>query len=226
MLPIIALNNITKIYRSGETELKALNQVNLTIFPGELTAIVGESGSGKSTLLNMIGLLDRPTFGTYHIGNVLVDNMTDDELSAIRNQKIGFVFQSFFLLPRLTALQNVIMPLVYRGVSDDIAKTRALEMLSRMGIEHFWHHKPNQMSGGQQQRVALARALVGEPDVILADEPTGALDSKTGQEVMELFIELNTQEKKTVIVVTHDLHISAQCRRVVRVRDGNVMTED
>ena len=225
LLPIINLSNIVKIYKSGSDDLLALNHINLIVSKGELTAIIGESGSGKSTLLNIIGLLDKPSSGIYQLSGIAVDELSDDELSVIRNQKIGFVFQSFFLLPRLNALQNVIMPLIYRGVHDKEAKLCGMAMLEKMGIEQLWHHKPSQMSGGQQQRVALARALIGEPEVILADEPTGSLDSKTGQEVMDLFIELNNHDRNTIIVVTHDQHISQQCRRVVRVHDGSIVSD-
>lgn len=223
---VIALHNIEKVYRSGESDLIALDHVSLDVMSGELTAIMGESGSGKSTLLNIIGLLDRPTRGTYRLGGTLVDDMDDDELSTVRNRKIGFVFQSFFLLPRLTALQNVIMPLMYRGEHGAYAREKGLKMLDKVGIHHLSHHRPSQMSGGQQQRVAIARALVGEPDVVLADEPTGALDTNTSFEVMRLLTELNEKEGKTIVIVTHDPRIGAACKRVVLVQDGKIIKDE
>lgn len=226
MSPVIKLNNIVKTYQSGEVLLTALNGIDLTVEKGELTAIMGESGSGKSTMLNIIGLLDRPTSGNYILSGTEVEKMSDDELSTIRNQKIGFVFQSFFLLPRLTALQNVCMPLRYRGTSNSEAMERGMVMLEKLGVGHLAKHKPNQMSGGQQQRVAMARALVGEPDLILGDEPTGALDSKTSKEVMRLLIEMNEKEGRTIVIVTHDPHVGEQCRRVVRLQDGNIVSDE
>jgi putative ABC transport system ATP-binding protein len=217
---LVKLTNITKIYHTGASEFHALKGVDFHLDRGEMVAIVGASGSGKSTLMNIIGFLDHCTTGRYFFDNEDVSRLHEDELAKIRNKKIGFVFQSFFLLPRLNALQNVMLPLFYRGEEKNTAKEKSLAMLAKVGMEKFHHHKPNQMSGGQQQRVAIARALVGDPEVILADEPTGALDSKTGSEVMNLFHYLNQQEKRTIVMVTHDQEVSRQCQRVVTLKDG------
>jgi putative ABC transport system ATP-binding protein len=204
----------------SENSLTVLKGVSLTIEQGELVAIIGASGSGKSSLLNILGLLDRPSTGTYHLQDKEVSSLPDKELARLRNQMIGFVFQSFFLLPRLTAVQNVGLPLLYRGTPSAEAKQRCLAMLERVGMTNWAQHKPSQLSGGQQQRVAIARALVGTPSVILADEPTGALDSKTSQDVIDLFTTLNKQDRVTIIIVTHDPKIAAQCQRVIRIQDG------
>ena len=220
MSSLIELSHIKKIYRLGEHELIVLKGVELSIASGELVAIIGASGSGKSSLLNIIGLLDRPTSGSYHLQNQEVSTLPDKELARLRNQMIGFVFQSFFLLPRLTALQNVGLPLLYRGTKTAEIKQRSLTMLERVGMANWAQHKPSQLSGGQQQRVAIARALIGNPGVILADEPTGALDSKTSQDVMELFKTLNKDDGVTIIIVTHDAKIAAQCQRVIHIQDG------
>lgn len=220
MSSLIELNDIRKIYPLGDHELTVLKGIDLAIMPGELVAIIGASGSGKSSLLNIIGLLDRPTSGTYHLQGKEVSSLPDKELARLRNQMIGFVFQSFFLLPRLTAVQNVGLPLLYRGIKAEENKQRSLAMLERVGMGPWAQHKPNQLSGGQQQRVAIARALVGSPRVILADEPTGALDSKTGQDVMDLFRTLNTADGVTIIIVTHDAKIAAQCQRTIHIQDG------
>ena len=225
MSAVIKLQNIRKAYPSGETELVALKNINLTVNEGEFVAIMGESGSGKSTMLNILGVLDRPTSGTYFLSGTKVETLGDDELSTIRNKKIGFVFQSFFLLPRLTALQNVMLPLRYRGTPVDEAKEKALAMLDKVAIPHLHHHKPNQLSGGQQQRVAIARALVGEPSLILADEPTGALDRKTSQEVIDLLKSLHTKDNKTIVVVTHDHKVGEQCERIVLLEDGDIVKD-
>ncbi len=219
---LIELKNITKEYALPEQSVTALNNISLQIQRGELTAIVGTSGSGKSTLMNIIGLLDRPSSGTYHFESQTVECLSDEALAAFRNQKIGFVFQSFFLLPRLTALENVMLPLFYAQVPTDEAKDRALSYLEKMGVASLSQHTPNQLSGGQQQRVAIARALVNQPQIILADEPTGALDSRTGSEVMALFHQLH-EEGRTILIVTHDQNISRQCRRVVTLKDGLVI---
>jgi len=224
-LSVINLCNVSKCYQTGSTTVKALNSINLSIELGERVAIVGASGSGKSTLLNILGLLDRPTEGEYFLSGKEVAHLNDDEQSTMRNREIGFVFQSFFLLPRLDALQNVMLPLVYRDTPKEEAKERAMVMLDKLNIAHLSHHKPNQMSGGQQQRVALARALIGNPEVILADEPTGALDSQTSQEVMNLFIKLHEDHSKTVIIVTHDMDIARQCPRIVKVQDGKIISD-
>jgi putative ABC transport system ATP-binding protein len=217
---LIELNNIKKIYPLGEYELIVLKGIEANIESGELVAIIGASGSGKSSLLNIIGLLDRPTSGHYHLQGKEVSTLPDKELARLRNQMIGFVFQSFFLLPRLTALQNVGLPLLYRGTKSAESKQRSLAMLERVGMTNWAQHKPSQLSGGQQQRVAIARALIGNPKIILADEPTGALDSKTGQDVMELFKILNKDDGVTIIIVTHDPKIAAQCQRVIHIQDG------
>ena len=220
---LVNLQNITKIYRTGSGEFHALKGVDFQLERSEMMAIMGSSGSGKSTLMNILGFLDHATTGKYLFSNEDVSHLQDEELAVIRNQKIGFVFQSFFLLPRLDALQNVMLPLFYRGDETEVAKEKAINMLAKVGMRNFSDHKPNQLSGGQQQRVAIARALVGDPEVVLADEPTGALDSKTGQEVMELFAHLNQQEKRTIVIVTHDSNVSRQCQRVVTLRDGKVV---
>lgn len=225
LFPVIKLVDIVKRYQSGTMDVLALNQINLSILKGELVSIVGASGSGKSTLLNILGLLDRPTSGEYFLSEREVSHLSDDELSSQRNLKIGFVFQSFFLLPRLTAMQNVMMPLLYRDIPKEISKEKSLKILEKLNIAHLHHHKPNQLSGGQQQRVALARALVGEPEVILADEPTGALDTHTSQEVLNLFLELNEKENKTIIIVTHDLDIAHECPRIIKVQDGKIISD-
>lgn len=219
-MSLIRLENVTKIYQSGANHFHALKSVDFTLEKGEMIAIVGASGSGKSTMMNILGFLDHCTTGKYFFSSQDVSHLRDDDLAGIRNQKIGFVFQSFFLLPRLNALQNVMLPLFYREEDPEVAKRKAIQLLKKVGMEQFVDHKPNQLSGGQQQRVAIARALVTDPQVILADEPTGALDSKTGQEVMDLFLKLNREEKVTIVIVTHDKEVSLQCQRVVMLKDG------
>jgi len=220
---LVKLENVTKTYNLGGNSFSALKGVDFQLQAGEMTAIVGVSGSGKSTLMNIIGFLDRCTNGRYIFNDVDVSQLSEHELADIRNQKIGFVFQSFFLLPRSTALQNVMLPLFYRGTSREQAKTKALQMLEKVGVAHLANHRPSQMSGGQQQRVAIARALVGDPDVILADEPTGALDSQTGDDVMRLFTLLNEKERRTIIIITHDKGVSKRCRRTVTIKDGRIV---
>ncbi|OGT45441.1 MAG: macrolide ABC transporter ATP-binding protein [Gammaproteobacteria bacterium RIFCSPHIGHO2_12_FULL_41_20] len=202
--------------------LSVLKNINFELQRSEMVAIVGVSGSGKSTLMHIIGFLDHCTTGHYFFNNQDVSHLTENELAKIRNQKIGFVFQSFFLLPRLNALQNVMLPLSYRGIDRIAAKQQGLAMLERVGVHAFATHYPNQLSGGQQQRVAIARALIGNPELILADEPTGSLDAKTGQEIMDLFLQLNQQEQRTIIIVTHDRDISQQCQRIVTLKDGSI----
>lgn len=219
---LVELNKVSKVYRTGDDEFYALKEVDFHLYRSEMLAIMGASGSGKSTLMNIIGFLDRCTSGQYFFAGDDVSCLHDAELSAIRNQKIGFVFQAFFLLPRLNVLQNVMLPLLYREAEKQHAMEKSCEMLAKVGMEKFKQHKPNQLSGGQQQRVAIARALVGDPEIILADEPTGALDSKTGQEVMDLFLQLNQHEKRTLVLVTHDAAVSAQCGRIVTLKDGAV----
>lgn len=206
----------------GDQNFQALKGVDFHLDKGEMLAIVGMSGSGKSTLMNILGFLDHCTTGRYFFENEDVSGLSDTALAKIRNEKIGFVFQSFFLLARSSALQNVMLPLFYRGISSEESKERAIHFLDKMGVGHLAHHRPNQLSGGQQQRVAIARALVGDPAVILADEPTGALDSQTGDEVMTLFKNLNRQEGRTIVIITHDKEISRQCQRTVVIKDGKI----
>lgn len=225
MSSLIQLKNITKTYHLGENIFQALKGIDFQLSRGEMTAIVGMSGSGKSTLMNIMGFLDHSTSGHYFFDGQDVSNLTEQELAVIRNTKIGFVFQSFFLLARSTALQNVMLPLFYRRTARSKAKELALAMLDKVGVAHLAGHLPNQLSGGQQQRVAIARALVGDPEVILADEPTGALDSQTGSEVMALFNELNEKEKRTIVIITHDKEVSRRCKRVVTIKDGKIAEE-
>ncbi|BAY63967.1 ABC transporter-related protein [Calothrix brevissima NIES-22] len=221
-MKIIRLENIFKIYGSGETEVKALNNVNLTIDEGEYCSIMGPSGSGKSTAMNIIGCLDRPSSGSYYLDNVDVAQMNDKALAHIRNKKLGFVFQQFHLLPQLTALENVILPMAYAGINPQERRDRATEALIKVGLEKRLNNKPTQLSGGQQQRVAIARAIVNRPVVLLADEPTGALDSRTTQEVMDIFSELNASGI-TVVMVTHEPEVARQTQRIVWFRDGEVV---
>lgn len=223
MSSLVKLTQITKIYRTGSGEFHALKGVDFHLEAGEMMAIVGASGSGKSTLMNIIGFLDHCTTGKYLFSNADVSRLNAEQLAKIRNKKIGFVFQSFFLLPRLNVLQNVMLPLFYRDEEKTLAREKSLRMLAKVGMEKFANHKPNQLSGGQQQRIAIARALVGDPEIVLADEPTGSLDSKTGQEVMDLFLHLNRDEKRTIVMVTHDHNVSRQCQRVVTLKDGMII---
>lgn len=223
-MALIELKNIHKNFIMGEENIHALNAIDLSIQEGELTSIVGTSGSGKSTLMNIIGLLDLPSKGQYFLDGMNTTLMSDDELSKYRNQKIGFVFQSFNLLPKSSALKNVEMPMQYasaynKNLSDSMIRKMALETLDKVGLSSRVHHLPNELSGGQRQRVAIARALVNNPKILLADEPTGALDSKTSEEILNLFQALNSQGV-TVIIVTHDPHIAARCRRVISMKDG------
>jgi len=223
---MITIENLTKIYQMGETEVRALDGVDVQIEKGEMTAIMGPSGSGKSTLLGILGCLDVPTEGSYSLDGINVEKMTDDELAAIRNQKIGFVFQQFNLLSRTSALDNVMLPLVYRGLSNKERRQRAEEALDKVGLRDRMHHRPNELSGGQQQRVAIARALANTPAILLADEPTGALDSKTGTEIIRLFQELHRDFGQTVIYVTHDPFIARHTQRVVRMADGQIVGDE
>lgn len=218
---VIFLEDIQKIYQMGEEQVFALRGVTIGIKRNEYVAIMGPSGSGKSTLMNVIGCLDSPTFGSYYFNGVNVAGLDDNSLAEIRNKEIGFVFQTFNLLPRSNAVQNVELPLVYAGVSKDERLRRAYERLEQVGLEHRAHHKPNELSGGQRQRVAIARALVTKPSIILADEPTGNLDSKTGEDIMRLFNELH-QEGNTIILVTHEEDIARHAKRIIRVKDGLV----
>ncbi len=220
----IALANITKTYQMGDTLVAALAGVSLDIREGEFTAIMGPSGSGKSTLMNILGCLDRPTSGSYKLDGLEVATLNDDELALTRNKKIGFVFQNFNLLPRITALDNVALPLVYAGVGAKERKERAAEALDSVGLAKRMDHLPNELSGGQRQRVAIARALVNEPTIIMADEPTGALDTKSGDEVMDIFKTLNSYGR-TIILVTHEPDIAAHAKRVIHVRDGLIVRD-
>jgi putative ABC transport system ATP-binding protein len=219
---IIRIENISKVYGSGETEVKALNDVNLIIEQGEYCSIMGPSGSGKSTAMNIIGCLDRPSSGHYYLDNVDVAQMDDSQLAHIRNKKLGFVFQQFHLLQQLSALENVMLPMVYAGVSNSERRERAAEALTKVGLENRLNNRPNQLSGGQQQRVAIARAIVNRPVLLLADEPTGALDSRTTQEVLDIFTELNSSGI-TVVMVTHEPEVARQTHRIVWFRDGQVV---
>ncbi|GBF81358.1 ABC transporter-like protein [Aphanothece sacrum FPU1] len=219
---IIRLEEISKVYGQGDTVVHALNNINLTIEKSEYCAIMGASGSGKSTLMNMIGCLDSPTSGRYYLDKIDVSGLSETELATVRNQKIGFVFQQFHLLPQMTALENVILPMVYAGISPSERRDRATEALERVGLGHRINNKPNQLSGGQQQRVAVARAIVNQPVLLLADEPTGALDSQTTQEILDLFTELN-QSGMTVVVVTHEAEVARNSGRIIWFRDGQVI---
>jgi putative ABC transport system ATP-binding protein len=218
---MIEIENITKVYQMGETEVRALNGVSLKIESGEWTAITGQSGSGKSTLMAIIGCLDSPTDGRYILDGIDVAKMSDDELALVRNQKIGFVFQQFNLLARTSALENVELPLLYSAKNH--RHDRAVAALEAVGLADRMKHHPNELSGGQQQRVAIARALVTEPSILLADEPTGNLDSKTGAEIMQLFSDLHSKRGMTVIFVTHDPSIAANAQHVIHIRDGVVV---
>ena len=219
--PLIDLRNIYKIYHMGDEDVHANDGINLKINKGEFVAIVGKSGSGKSTLMNIIGALDVPTEGEYFLGGEDVSDMTDDELADIRNRMIGFIFQQYNLLPKLNLLENVELPLQYAGVSAEERRERAMRSLERVGLEKKWRNMPGQLSGGQQQRVSIARALAGDPSLILADEPTGALDSKTGKEVLGFLKALNA-EGNTIVMITHDPSIAVNSKRVVQIMDGKI----
>jgi putative ABC transport system ATP-binding protein len=221
---IIELNEITKSYTRGAEELQILRGITLHIAEGDFVAIIGPSGSGKSTLMNTIGLLDSPTSGSYTLDGVATEKMSDNGLAQLRNRKIGFIFQQFNLLPRLTATENVELPMIYAGIPAKQRREQAQRMLEKLGMGARGHHKPSELSGGQQQRVAIARALAISPSLILADEPTGALDSKTGIEVLELIKELN-QQGNTIVLITHDHHIADNAKRVVALRDGEIVSD-
>ena len=218
---VVVANDLVKTYKMGEVEVNALCGASVRIARGEVLSIMGPSGSGKSTMMNIIGCLDRPTSGEYSLDGEVVANMTDDQLASVRNRKVGFVFQSFNLLSRQTALFNVELPLRYAGQVEN-RRGRAAEALKAVGLEDRMTHRPTELSGGQQQRVAIARAIVNEPAIIMADEPTGNLDSKVGKEIMQLLLNLNKERGTTLIIVTHDPAIAAQTRRIVKLRDGVV----
>ncbi|EKD77079.1 MAG: hypothetical protein ACD_42C00486G0002 [uncultured bacterium] len=223
---MIKFENVKKSYRMGETEYQALSGINFTIQKGELVAIVGPSGSGKSTAMNILGLLDKPTSGKYYLDDIDTSLFTGDKLSALRNLRLGFIFQQYFLLPKLKAIENVMLPLTYRhgeNIPMHDIKSRALTMLKTVGMENHASHLPSELSGGQQQRVAIARALIGKPSIILADEPTGALDTVTSQQIMDLLQKEMQETKTTVVIITHSVELAAQCQRAIHIRDGVIV---
>ncbi len=222
---VIRAENLTKTYKMGEVEVHALRGVSFTIQRGEVISIMGPSGSGKSTLMNILGCLDHPTSGVYILDGEDVSDLTGDRLAAIRNRKVGFVFQSFNLLPRQSAISNVELPLRYAGINTRQRRQRALETLWAVGLSERIHHRPNELSGGQQQRVAIARALVNDPAILMADEPTGNLDSKSGKEIMELILRMNSERGTTIIIITHDPTVAARTQRVIRLMDGQLVEE-
>jgi putative ABC transport system ATP-binding protein len=222
--PLISVKDLTRVYKVGQEEVRALDGVSFDVQRGEWLAVVGQSGSGKSTLMNLVGALDTPSSGTYHINGRDVEKLSDDELADLRNNEIGFVFQTFQLLPRSTALANVELPLVYRGVPRKDRREKAVAALESVGLGNRMHHKPNELSGGQRQRVAIARALVGHPSLLLADEPTGNLDSATGEDIIRLFGELN-HRGHTILLVTHEPRLAARCPRAIRLSDGHIVAD-
>jgi putative ABC transport system ATP-binding protein len=223
---MIEVSNLCRSYWSGNIEVKALQGVTFEIRSGEYVSIMGPSGSGKSTLMNLLGCIDTPTSGSYRLDGQEVSTLSDMELARIRNQKVGFVFQTFNLLPRLTALANVEMPLIYAGISGKERKDKAMEALKRVGLADRVHHRPNELSGGQSQRVAIARALVNDPSIILADEPTGNLDKETGREIISLFQRLNSEFGVTLLIVTHDMEVGRSARRLIYLVDGRVAKDE
>ncbi len=225
-MSLIEIKNLIKIYETGESSFRALDDVSLNIDKGEFVAIMGASGSGKSTFMNTLGCLDKPTSGSYFLDGIDVLNLNADELSEIRNLKLGFVFQGFNLIPRTSAIENVEMPMIYKGIAAQERLEKARNALKIVGLEHREHHLPNQMSGGQQQRVAIARAIVNDAPIILADEPTGNLDTKTSIEVMEFFVKLNEKNGKTIILVTHEPDIAEYSKRIVRFKDGKIISDE
>ncbi|MGJ8454560.1 ABC transporter ATP-binding protein [Pseudothermotoga sp. U03pept] len=222
---MIRAENLQKVYKMGDNLVKAVDGVNLNVFEGEYLVIMGPSGSGKSTLMHLMGCLDKPTAGEIYIGDVAVSKLNDAQLARVRSKMIGFVFQQFNLLPRLTALENVELPMIYAKVPREVRKKRAKELLTLVGLAERTHHRPTQLSGGQMQRVAIARALANEPQIILADEPTGNLDSKSGQEVLKIFSELHSNGL-TIIVVTHDPEIAELGERVIHMKDGRIVSQE
>lgn len=224
-MAVIEVKNLIKTYKTGDSQFNALDCVSLSIEYGEMVAIMGPSGSGKSTFMNQIGCLDKPTSGEYFLDGVNVETMNHDELAQIRNLKLGFVFQGFNLISKTTAVENVELPMIYKGINKEERRKRAVDALKIVGLEKRMEHMPNQMSGGQQQRVAIARAIVNDAPVILADEPTGNLDTKTSIDVMNFFVELNEKFHKTIVIVTHEDDIAAYCKRIVRFRDGKIISD-
>ena len=223
---IIEMRNIVKRFYVGQpNELEILHGINLDVREGEFLSIVGESGSGKSTLMNMIGALDRPTSGSYFLDGMDISRMNDTALSQLRNERVGFVFQSFHLIPRTNALQNVELPLLYAGVSRKKRREKAMEMLEMVDMADRMDHKPNELSGGQKQRIAIARAMINSPSILLADEPTGALDSKTGRLIMDLFHKLHEEKGKTVVLITHNQELAMETDRILTLSDGNIVNE-
>lgn len=225
-MSLIEIKNIFKTYQTGDTSFNALNGVSLSVEKGEFVSIMGASGSGKSTFMNILGCLDKPTSGSYFLDGIDVMSLNSDQLSDIRNLKLGFVFQGFNLISRTTAIENVEMPMIYKGIPPQERIERARSALKIVGLEYRENHMPNQMSGGQQQRVAIARAIVNDAPIILADEPTGNLDTKTSIEVMEFFVNLNEKSGKTIILVTHEPDIAEYSKRVVRFKDGNIISDE
>ena len=225
-MSLIEVKNAIKTYQTGEDSFNALNDVSLSIEQGEFVAIMGASGSGKSTFMNMLGTLDKPNSGSYYLDGIDMLSLDTDNLAIIRNEKMGFVFQGFNLISRTTALENVELPMIYKGIPEEERIVRAKKALKIVGLEQREDHMPNQMSGGQQQRVAIARAIVNDPPLILADEPTGNLDTKTSIEVMEFFVNLNKEMGKTIVLVTHEPDIAQYCKRVVKFKDGNIISDE
>ncbi|MBZ4687095.1 MAG: putative transport system ATP-binding protein [Clostridia bacterium] len=219
---MLEIKNVTKVYNTGAIQFQALKGVSLKVEKGEFVAIIGPSGSGKSTFMNILGCLDVPTAGEYYFEGIEVSNYTEDQLAGIRNKKIGFIFQQFNLLPKLNAFENVELPLIYRGMNVKERKERVLQVLEQVGLSDWAHHKPSEMSGGQQQRVAIARALAGDPPLILADEPTGNLDSKSGTEVLEILKELN-KNGRTILLITHDMKVAGSAQRIISIQDGLIV---